>query len=280
MRRLLTRTVLLLRGPVRDKRSAQRAGTSRQLVLMRWKKTLARTARLAGAGVLMFVVAAALVLIAPQVRDGLDRPIRQVRILSDLYYQDPEAVRQVIANSRLDRFSLVPIDALREGITGLEWVQQAHVRRVWPDTLEVRVREQIPMARWGDQHLLNERGDLFETTRHAEFVQLPILRGPEGSTARVLAMHQRIAPLLGAQGLRMAELRLSRRGAWDLTLENGALVRLGRAEVIERVSRFVAFYERKLAGKINTVAIVDTRYSNGIAVTWAPGQVVEEEASS
>ncbi len=267
---------LLLRSPVRTRRPVRRVGASRPVILDRWRRLLRRGAELAGVGVCVFALLAVLVTVAPMVRDGLDQPIRQVRILNDLYHQDPEAIRLVIAAHPLDRFSQVQLDSIRHGIEELAWIQQAHVRRVWPDTLEVRLREQIPTARWGKGMLLNEHGETFPAGNAATFTQLPALHGPANATRTVLAMHQRIAPLLGAAGLRLQELRVSPRGAWDLTLDNGVLVRLGRGEAVARTARFVAFYQRQLVGRIHTVAVVDTRYSNGIAVTWAEGQVIGE----
>lgn len=269
-----------LRAPARKPVARTRASASRRVVQAPWKRYLQGGLRLLGAGAALALVLGALVWVAPVVRDGIDQPIRQVRILSDLYYQDPEDIRLVIARHRLDRFSRVPLAQIRGGIEALEWIQQAHVRRVWPESLEVRIREQIPVARWGDAELLNERGEQFRVGDATPFAKLPLFRGPAGTTGRVLEMHQRIAPLLQAHGLRMEELQLSARGAWDLQLEGGVLVRLGRSDVLDRFGRFLALYERELAERFGTVAVIDTRYSTGIAVTWAKGQVVESEASS
>ncbi len=271
-----SRSQQLLRAPQRVRKATRRDGASRAVMLTPWQPMLRKCMRLVGVGGAGFLVLAGLLLAAPMVRNGLDQPIREVRILTDLFHQDPEAIRVVIAKHRLDRFSAVPLDSIRAGLEELPWIQQVHVRRVWPDSLQVRVREQIPTARWGEGRLLNEHGQTFAAEQTDSFSQLPLLQGPEASTQTVLEMHQRIAPLLAAENLRVRALHLSQRGAWDLTLDNGVLVRLGRGEAVARTARFLEFYRRQLVGRIHTVAVVDTRYSNGIAVTWAPGQVIEE----
>ncbi len=64
-------------------------------------------------------------------------------------------------------------------------------------------------------------------------------------------------------------LTLDSRGAWIFTNDLGIEVMLGREQVMERfrrlllVSENVAFTER-----LDEIQKIDTRYSNGIAVSW------------
>ena len=51
--------------------------------------------------------------------------------------------------------------ALYARIEAIDWVDAVIVRRRWPGTLFVRIVEQVPAARWGDDGLLNTRGELF-----------------------------------------------------------------------------------------------------------------------
>ena len=68
--------------------------------------------------------------------------------------------------------------------------------------------------------------------------------------------------------MRIAALRLDERGAWELDLDNGVTVRFGRREVDERIERSSAPASQVIAHRVNDIAYVDMRYSNGFAIGW------------
>jgi cell division protein FtsQ len=71
--------------------------------------------------------------------------------------------------------------------------------------------------------------------------------------------------LLQLSGLKIDELLLSERFAWDLKLDNGIKLRLGRSEFIDRLQRFVDLYPIL---QTKPVDYVDLRYDTGLAVGW------------
>jgi cell division protein FtsQ len=160
------------------------------------------------------------------------------------------------------------LDRVRTAVEALTWVDRARVQRIWPDRVGIEIVEQQAAARWGEDGLLNTRGELFATgVRHVP-PELPRLEGPEGTewqvAQRFLAMQDR----LGALGLRVSALRLDPRGAWELDLATGVTVRLGRRQVDERMDRFVQFGAQVIAGQASAIRYVDMRYSNGFAIGW------------
>lgn len=149
-----------------------------------------------------------------------------------------------LANSNFFAFDLAQARAAFESAP---WVRQAIVRRVWPNRLAVTLEEHRAAALWhgeaGDERLVNTRGEVFEANLgDVEDETLPALRGPEGSSARMLALQRRLAPVLARIEVQAQELRLSGRGSWRAELDNGATIELGRGsdnDVIARAERFV-----------------------------------------
>ncbi|MGA1730758.1 MAG: cell division protein FtsQ/DivIB, partial [Steroidobacteraceae bacterium] len=84
---------------------------------------------------------------------------------------------------------------------------------------------------------------------------------------RYLAIQER----LGHQGLRLKALTLDERGAWEMELTNGVLVRLGRNQVDQRTERFIRVASQVIAGRAAEVSHVDMRYSNGFSIGWRNG---------
>jgi cell division protein FtsQ len=79
------------------------------------------------------------------------------------------------------------------------------------------------------------------------------------------------APRLTEAGMRLTRLTLDARGAWELTLDNGVTLRLGREHIDERFERFMRAAARIVAARAVEIAYVDLRYANGFAVGWRAG---------
>jgi Cell division protein FtsQ. len=48
----------------------------------------------------------------------------------------------------------------------------------------IRLEEQLPVARWGDEALLNNQGQAFTPRELANYEHLPQLFGPHGPSSR------------------------------------------------------------------------------------------------
>lgn len=244
---------------VRRKRANRRKRTPRD-----WSALIRRTTRIA-TGLLitagsLIVVAAALML--------LDRPLSQVTI--DGPYQRVTAVQlEAIVRAQLPAGVLsVDIGDMRAALKSVDWVDQVAVKRRWPDGLHVIVTEQIPAARWGDDGLLNIRGELFLTKARHVPAELPRLDGPAGSEWQVAQRYLSMRDRLLAAGLGLAAVQLDARGAWRVRLSNGIEVRLGREESDKRIELFVDIVAPIIAARSGEVTYVDMRYSNGFAIGW------------
>jgi cell division protein FtsQ len=161
-------------------------------------------------------------------------------------------------------FAVAPTE-LRAALEALPWVRRASVRRVWPDRLEITLEEHVPFARWGPGGLLNVQGERFAGST-AEAV--PLLSGPPGSERDVATRYARFAAALAPLGAKLERLVLTPRYAWELKLEGGLVLMLGRdADGAQaRLARFVEAYPVTLARLARRHLYVDLRYPNGFAL--------------
>lgn len=202
---------------------------------------------------------------------AVDQPIRVVSIEGRFQRVSPVQVEQLVTHSLDAGFMSVNLAAVREKVEALPWVEQAQVRRRWPDGLRIEITEQVAAARWGDAGLLNTRGELFiRDARHMP-PELPRLSGPEGTQVEVAQRYLSAQGRLIEAGARMTALDLDARGAWQLELSNGISVRLGRRDVEQRLDRFIETTLPLMATRAQDIAYIDMRYSSGFAVGWKPG---------
>lgn len=202
--------------------------------------------------------------------DARFMPVKAVRVEGEFKHQTRAQVHAAISGYAAGGFFSVDVDAMRRAALGLPWVASAAVRRVWPDTLQVTVREHQPRARWGAHALLNEQGVVFTPSADAFPPGLPLLEGPPGFEATVLARMAKFNSALQPLRQQVQRLTLDERRAWSMTLSNGVEVLLGREEIDARLQRYIIAYPSVLALRATQLTTVDLRYTNGFAARWAP----------
>ncbi|GHE22543.1 cell division protein FtsQ/DivIB [Halomonas urumqiensis] len=199
----------------------------------------------------------------------LDRPIERVSIRGELEHVSADYLREQLAPLlRGQSWLSVSVTELREEALAIDWLAEVRVSRQWPDALTFELVEQVPVARWNDDHLLNPEGEPFAVGPVSLPGDLPDLAGPSGSGAEVLGYHQQLAIQFAQLGLELSQLRLEPRGAWRFQLDDGVWVMLGRNDRAARLSRLSAAWQRQLGSQSSHIRYIDLRYPNGVAVAW------------
>ncbi len=204
-------------------------------------------------------------------------PLREVTVLGARQAETQRALRQLIPRLKGGFFSL-DLEQARLACERLPWVRQATVRRLWPNRLLIEIEEHVPAAAWNGQEMLSIEGVRFPVRPWAE---LPRVHAPDGFERLVARRLNEFTRLLAPSGWRIASLQVSPRGAWRLVVEAasharhqgllsaGAALRvsleLGRDRHVERVNRFLTFYDATTA-RLGILERIDLRYPNGFAV--------------
>jgi len=209
------------------------------------------------AAVLFFYAAAAAVVQLPIF------PLREVRLTAAPAHVTAEQMEAVVRHELRGNFFTVDLAAARASFERLPWVRRVQLRRHWPDRLDVDLEEHVPLARWGDRALVNVQGEIFEGAYDGK---LPVFNGPAGSAKEIAIQYEYFRRSLAAIGQAPAQLRISPRRAWQVRLESGLTLELGREQIEARLARFIGAYERTAVKLGRRLDYVDLRYPNGFAV--------------
>ncbi|WP_445158006.1 cell division protein FtsQ/DivIB [Halomonas sp. E14] len=208
----------------------------------------------------------------------LDRPIERVSIRGELSHVSADYLRSQIAPLvQGETWLSANLPELRRMAREIDWLAEVSIAREWPYGLAFELIEQVPMARWNDDFLLNPEGEPFAFAPVTPPEGLPDLAGPDGSGAEVLAYYARLTPRFDALGVRISQLRLEPRGAWRIQLDDGVWVMLGRSDRDARLARLGAAWQRQLGAQAMHIRYIDLRYPNGVAVAWHGETEIEEE---
>ena len=201
--------------------------------------------------------------------------IRAVQIEGDFMRNNVPTVRANAAPRLSGSFFSMDLQRAKAAFESVPWVRQAHVRRVFPDRLVVRLEEHRAAALWrnaagDDERVVNSFGEVFEVNLgDVEDEELPALQGPVGSAPAMLALLRRLQPVLARLEADIDVLSLSGRGSWRLLLGNGARLELGRGsedEIVARTERFVRTLG-PVAGRYRAaLESADLRHADGYAL--------------
>jgi len=196
-------------------------------------------------------------------------PLREVQINGELAHVTLEEIEGIVKRELKGNFFTLDMNAARAGFEALPWVRKSNVRRRWPDQLEVEFEEHVPLARWGAVALVNTYGEVFTAAYDgapANREQWPLFIGPEGSAKEIAIQYRHFQRSFAAIGQVPVQVQVSPRRAWQIRLDSGLVIELGRERLEPRLERFIAVFERTIGRLQRKLDYVDLRYPNGFAV--------------
>ncbi|MGA8146483.1 MAG: cell division protein FtsQ/DivIB [Gallionellaceae bacterium] len=216
--------------------------------------------------------------------------LRVVQLVSVPQHENAMQIEAVVRNELHGNFFTMDLEQARQALEKLPWVRKASLRRHFPWQLDVELQEQVALAHWNGDRLVNTFGEVFAA--QCERVEakppgaprpppcgetnqaLPYFVGPgNDSAAEVTQKFEGFSKMLAPIRQEIGQISLSPRHAWQLRLKNGMVLELGREQMEQRLGRFTAVYPYSLATVQQPVRYVDLRYHNGFAAYLPSGKV-------
>jgi len=201
-------------------------------------------------------------------------PLTQLVVATPLDQVSRTQIEQTARNALSGNIFTVNLETAQAAFERMPWVRSASLRRHWPDAIELQLEEHRAAAHWtqqeGESRLVSTHGEVFmASTRES----LPFFVGPEGSAPRLLTRYREFNDSLAAIGRKQVAVHLSAREAWQLKLDDGVVLELGRDQpkhpLAERLTRFTTHYSAvssSAKSRLQTIGVVDMRYPNGFAL--------------
>jgi len=193
-------------------------------------------------------------------------PVTSIVVMGEMDYTQIENVETAVEGVGLGNFFKVNVNEVQSVVETLPWVYSVAVRKQWPNELKIYVVDQKPIAHWNGDSYINVYGEVFQVGEEIKVSHLPEFFGPEGTENLAVENYRNLNRLLKFGGFSISELVLSERYAWQLTLQSGVTLNLGRENRVERIQRFMDAYPNIELKEDVLIDYVDLRYDTGFAV--------------
>nr|WP_228550825.1 cell division protein FtsQ/DivIB [Endozoicomonas sp. OPT23] len=223
--------------------------------------------QLAGKYLALFTVMAGVIWTWPRLMDWVNQPIARVEVRSGFNQLQRDEVEKVLAPWLVNRFLFLDLPGMQDAVAAMPWVKRVSVKREWPDKVVVTLVEREAIARWEQDGLIDERGQVFRPGQLDSFVDLPLLSGPQDRAQDVMQQYLSISQLLRPLGVTVSELNLSSTDSWLFRVDHVS-VNIGRDRRMARLQRFIRLFHERLNDRWEDVKRVDLRYLNGASVAW------------
>jgi cell division protein FtsQ len=203
-------------------------------------------------------------------------PVKYVRIEGAFQFIAKDEIEQVLQQKIINGFYNVDIQQIQASVKALPWVNAVQVKRVWPDAINIKIDEQIAVAKWGDKALINIAGEIFKPVKTLDLTELPLLVGPVGYEKKMLNILRGLSGELATQDMKLTEFHINERRSWEIKLQNKMLLKAGRNQPLKKIQRFLKTVYLITKEQVADIAVVDLRYSNGYALSWKQGEAKKD----
>ena len=203
---------------------------------------------------------------------SLDRPVRSVEVIGALAPAEAAEVERRLNELKPRRLLSTDLGALREHLLALSWPRLVQIRRVWPDTISIRIERQLVVAKWGGEGYLTAGGELVGGVDRT--VGVPRLDCEIASPQKALEIYRYLQDIASEDDLEISSLAENALGEWRLELANGVRAHLGADALRSRMGRFMQVHRHLAQVNAQAVRYLDLRYANGAAVRFDEPQVL------
>ena len=157
---------------------------------------------------------------------------------------------------------------MKKEIENVAWIRLAHVRRVYPDEIEIYIIEHIPIAIWNDKMFLNDLGEIFFANDID--IKLPKIYSTNDRNKIIFKYFVVFSNNLIKNNIHHSVIKMDENNRRSLTikLSSNIIIYLGSNDIMNKIDTFFKVYNSLNSSDLTKIRYIDMRYSNGFAVGW------------
>lgn len=229
---------------------------------------------------LVSILAITVVFVHDRYKDQILMPITHVVILGEHLNVTADKLKSVVLSDLKQGFFNIDLNGIAQNIENINWVAQATLRRVWPNTVEILIREHQAVAVWDERTLLSANGILFNVDSVDGYQNFARVHGQDYQAKELLLAYSQLEQLVAEFGLHVNHLNSVKSSEMKVQFNTQLNSIFALQDKDIQFGRFVALIKTgylKMSERENTLnkkalKSIDLRYSNGFSVVWQEPQ--------
>lgn len=187
--------------------------------------------------------------------------------LSAVEYQ---ALQQVVNQQTVSSFFTTDLQALRDIVMGLAWVDQVSVTRDWQQGIVITALPKQAVANFGTERLVDAKGVVFVPVDSKDLSQQAFanLQGDVTQAPVIMQQMQQINDWYSPLDIQVEDIILTQRLTWLIRFDNGLRVIVDNENTAQKLLNLSQLLGNQLSSRRNDIQSVDLRYKNGFTVSW------------
>lgn len=192
----------------------------------------------------------------------VNREVTNLKIVTKNIHVSEQDIKAELKGVFPDSYISLDLHAVSEKLLAMVMVADVNIEKVWPDTLNISIFEERPVAIWNGKFMLSQEGEILPLA--ITDLELPNL---QGSDSQLVMQHFLLFNRWGKRhNLNLKSLSHSSAG-WKLSHDNELIMWLDNVNAMGGLKQLERVISQFDIARINQI---DLRYEQGFAVAWKP----------
>ena len=169
--------------------------------------------------------------------DGIVFPIKSI-IVQNTYILEKQLVLDKLSVIMGKSLMFVDKKAITQIISDLSYVDSARIKKIYPSTIKILIKEKKPVATYMDKkkkYYLNERGDLIKYIEHENYKSIPTVFGKNINFGLIYKKLKKTNfSLFNIKSFYYFEI-----GRWDIVTKNNKILKLPTENLEKSLLHFI-----------------------------------------
>ena len=200
-----------------------------------------------------------------------DAPPAAIQVSSKgLTVTQNQILQQAMDQQRVSSFFTTDLQALRDIVIGMAWVDQVSVTRDWQRGIVITALPKQAVANFGTERLVDAKGEVFVPVDSKELTEQSFanLQGEVSQAPVIMQQMQQINDWYSPLGLQVEDIILTPRMTWLIRFDNGLRVIVDNENTAQKLLNLSQLLTNQLSSRRDDIQSVDLRYKNGLTVAW------------
>ncbi|WLP94039.1 cell division protein FtsQ/DivIB [Psychrobacter sp. M13] len=181
-----------------------------------------------------------------------------------------QILQQAMDQQIVSSFFTTDLQALRDIVLGMAWVDQVSVTRDWQQGIVITALPKQAVANFGTERLVDAKGKVFVPVNNKDLTQQSFanLQGEVSQAPVIMQQMQQINDWYAPLDMYVEDIILTPRMTWLIRFDNGLRVIVDNENTAQKLLNLSQLLASQLSSRRENIQSVDLRYKNGFTIAW------------